>query len=143
MITVFVIPALAGITAIVLERNGLLKQLLFALTFIFPPTDPAVALILDVVELPLQPDGIVQVYVVAPGSAVILYMCVEPSPTVDGPEIADGWFNSGSTSTALYRLTLTPQLLSAVTHNAPVNPAEVEIDVDVEFPLQPAGNPHV
>jgi hypothetical protein len=41
---------------------------LLAVTDIVPPLAPGVALIELVVELPVQPDGKVQVYEVAPGT---------------------------------------------------------------------------
>jgi hypothetical protein len=52
------------------ERAVLLPQLLLAFTVIFPPPVPEVAVILFVVELPVQPLGKVQVYDVAPFTAV-------------------------------------------------------------------------
>jgi hypothetical protein len=45
---------------------------LFATTEMIPPPEPAVAFIEVEPELPLQPEGNVQVYEVAPGTAVIL-----------------------------------------------------------------------
>ena len=52
---------------------ALVPQLLVAFTVIFPPAVPDVALILFVVDVPAQPDpvGKVQIYEVAPATAVI------------------------------------------------------------------------
>ena len=45
---------------------------LFATTMMFPPVLPAVAVILLVVDVPVQPEGNVQVYDVAPLTGVTL-----------------------------------------------------------------------
>ena len=52
------------------DRIVPLPQLPLALTVIFPPAVPEVVLMLLVVELPAQPLGKVQVYDVAPFTAV-------------------------------------------------------------------------
>ena len=63
-------PGVAGnVFAVTLnELVGLEPQVLFALTVIVPEFDPAVTVILLVVDDPVQPVGKVQVYVVAPGT---------------------------------------------------------------------------
>jgi hypothetical protein len=53
-------------------------QLLFAVTEIVPPFEPTVAVIEFEAELPLHPDGNVQVYDVAPDTAPILYVRETP-----------------------------------------------------------------
>ena len=53
-------------------RAGPAPHPLFAMTEISPPLAPAITLIEVVVELPLQPDGNVQVYDVAPVTDAIL-----------------------------------------------------------------------
>ena len=66
-------PGCAGEDAVMLTakvRAVLPPQLLLAFTVIFPPAVPEVAVILLVVELPVQPEGKVQVYDVAPLTAV-------------------------------------------------------------------------
>ena len=51
---------------------------LLAVTKISPPLAPAVTVIEEVEEVPLQPDGIVQVYDVAPETEAILYVYEAP-----------------------------------------------------------------
>ncbi len=67
-------PGCAGVvdtvTLCVLAR--LVPHVLPAVTEMVPPVEPAVALIDTVVELPLHPEGKVQVYVVAPGTGDML-----------------------------------------------------------------------
>ena len=48
---------------------ALLPQKFSARTLMFPPAGPAVALMVDKAELPLQPEGSIQVYEVASGTA--------------------------------------------------------------------------
>ena len=63
---------------------------LFAVTEIFPLVAPGVAVIDVEPELPLQPDGKVHVYDVAPVTAAMLYVCETPWHTVVVPVIAPG-----------------------------------------------------
>ena len=55
-------------------REALVPHVLVAVTEIVPPVAPAVVIIDVEVELPVHPDGNVQLYVVAPVTAVILYV---------------------------------------------------------------------
>lgn len=64
-------------------------QELVAITEIVPPLVPAVVRMLLVVELPVHPVGIVQVYVV-PATFVTLYVAWSPGQKVGLPEIALG-----------------------------------------------------
>ena len=66
-----------GVTDTLNVREVLEPHELFAVTEIFPLV-PAVAVIDVEVELPLQPEGNVHVYEVAPETAVILYVRDEP-----------------------------------------------------------------
>jgi hypothetical protein len=45
---------------------------LFAVTAILPPVEPAVALMVAVTEVPVQPEGNIQLYDVAPGTGAML-----------------------------------------------------------------------
>lgn len=68
------VPGCSGmagtVTFTVLEAPG--PHTLFAVTEIVPPVGPAVAAIDVDVELPLHPDGNVQVYDAASGTSAIL-----------------------------------------------------------------------
>src|SRR5664280_2165276 len=63
-------------------------QVLSAVTEMVPPVAPTVAVIEFELELPLQPDGKVQVYEVAPDTAEILYVWDDPWHKVADPVIA-------------------------------------------------------
>ena len=65
------VPGVAGAAAVVTVNvcAVVLPQVLLAFTVIVPPVVVGVAVILLVVELPLQPLGNVQVYEVAPFTA--------------------------------------------------------------------------
>jgi hypothetical protein len=52
--------------------------MLLAVTEIVPPFEPTVEVIEVEAELPLQPEGNVQVYDVAPATAAILYVWETP-----------------------------------------------------------------
>ena len=75
----FVAPFTLAVSTVGLEAITTLKvlgklrpQLLFAVTEIVPPVAPTVAMIELVVDEPLQPDGNVHVYEVAPVTELIL-----------------------------------------------------------------------
>jgi hypothetical protein len=61
-----------GFTTIGKVCAVLLPHPLFAVTLIFPPLAPTVAVMLFVVEFPVQPFGKVHVYEVAPETAATL-----------------------------------------------------------------------
>jgi hypothetical protein len=63
---------------------------LLAVTEIFPPAAPAVAFMLVVVDVPVQPPGNVQVYEVAPATGEIEYVCELPAHTVVFPVMGPG-----------------------------------------------------
>ena len=69
-----IVPGWAGtvVTVTPSVRSLLVPQELLAVTVMSPPVASAVALIDVVVELPVHPDGKVQVYEVAPGTEEIL-----------------------------------------------------------------------
>ena len=65
-------------------------HILLGITDIVPPAAPGVADIEVVVELPLHPDGNIQVYEVAPVTSEMLKICGIPSHTTVLPEITPG-----------------------------------------------------
>jgi len=67
-----------------------LPQELTAKTVMLPLVAPAVAVILLSTEFPIHPVGNVHEYPLAPLTKLILYVCDEPSQTVELPEIAPG-----------------------------------------------------
>ena len=67
-----------------------LPQPLLAVTVMLPAVVLAVVVILFVVDVPLQPPGKVQVYDVAPLTALTLYVLVLPEQTVELPEMDAG-----------------------------------------------------
>jgi hypothetical protein len=68
-----IVPGVAGIVFTVIAKLAAeeFPQALFAVTVMFPLVELAVVFIELVVEVPLQPPGNVQVYDVAPATAVI------------------------------------------------------------------------
>lgn len=110
----------------------------------FPLVELAEVLIELVVDVPAQPPGNVQVYEVAPGTAVILYILNEPSQITVLPEILPGVAGTELTVTANVCAGEVPQELLAVTVIFPlVAPAVVLIEFVVDVPLQPPGKVHV
>jgi hypothetical protein len=65
-------------------------QVLFAITVIFPLVALAVVAILFDELVPVQPDGNVQVYEVAPLTADIEYVLLLPEQIFVGPDIVPG-----------------------------------------------------
>lgn len=97
------VPVQVGARAVILPTVGLsiivtLKallltdpQALIALTLMLPPVEPVVTLMLLVVEpVEVQPAGNVHSYDVAPLTALIEYVWLEPAQTVVSPVIAAG-----------------------------------------------------
>ena len=100
---------------------------------------------MEVVEdEPLQPDGIVQEYDVAPETAPMLYVQDCPVVTFVSPEIAPGWEGIAVTDTLNVLDVEVPQELFAVTDIVPpLAPAVAVIEVVVDDPLHPEGNVQV
>ena len=72
------------------ERDVPEPQLLDAATEILPDVAPTVTVMELVVEEPVQPEGNVHVYPVAPAIAVTEYVCAVEAQTDILPVIADG-----------------------------------------------------
>jgi hypothetical protein len=87
-----IVPGVAGIVFTITANvcAGELPQVLFAVTVIFPLVELVVVLIEFVVEVPVHPPGKVQVYDVAPATAVTLYVFDDPEQTDIFPEILPG-----------------------------------------------------
>ena len=110
----------------------------------FPLVALAVALIEFVVDVPVQPPGNVQVYDVAPATAVIEYVFVVPEQIVTVPEIVPGVVGIVFTTTANVCALEFPQALFAVTVMFPeVALAVALIEFVVDVPVQPPGIVHV
>lgn len=86
---------LLGVT---LSVAGLLvSQALAAETLTVPAPVPTVAVMEEVVEVPVHPDGSVHPYEVAPVTGATLYVCVVPAQGAVGPVIAPGTPGRGVT----------------------------------------------
>lgn len=108
------------------------------------PLGPAMAFNVVVGDVPFQPFGNVHVYELAPITAGMLYVTINPVQYVDGPEIALGCDKPELGATAnVCAVEDVPQLLFAVTLIVPaVEPVELMLVV-VEEPVHPFGNVHV
>jgi len=119
-------------------------HVLDAVTVTFPLVELAVAEILFVVDVPIQPTGIVHVYDVAPATAVTLYVLVVPEHIAAVPEIAPGVVGDVFTVIACDDAELVPQAFVAATVTLPlVAFAVAEIELVVDVPVQPTGIVHV
>ena len=87
-----IVPGAAGIEFTVTASvcGELFPQELLAVTVIFPEVALAVIEILLVVDVPVQPEGNVQVYDVAPATEPIEYVLLLPEQIVAEPEIDPG-----------------------------------------------------
>jgi hypothetical protein len=127
-----------------IERATEDPHALLAVTDTLPPLVPAVALIEFVVELPVQPEGNVQVYVVAPGTAVVEYVLVLFVHTEALPVIEPGCAGIDEVVTTKTCAMELPQVLFATTLILPpVAPAVVVIELVLEVPVHPEGKVHV
>ena len=96
-------------------------------------------------EFPDQPRGNVHEYPVAPETAAIEYVCVEPWQTEVSPEIFPGCMGRMvSIATIKVCAALLPQGLFAITDIVPPEfPAVAHINDDVELPDHPGGKTQV
>ncbi len=114
-------------------------QVLLAVTIIFP-LEPAVALMLLLELVPLQPNGNVQLYEVAPGSFVTEYVSAIPEHKIVLPLIALGITGTSSTFTLTVCADEVPHALLAVTVMfPPTEPTVAFMLLLVLLPLQPIG----
>jgi hypothetical protein len=141
-----IVPGVVGIVFTVTAKVCAVEfpQVLFAVTVIFPEVALTVVEILFVVDVPVQPPGNVQVYDVAPATAVMEYVFVVPEQIVVVPEIVPGVAGIVFTTIAFIEADEVPQEFVAVTVIFPlVGLAVVEILFVVDVPVQPPGNVHV
>ena len=118
-----------------------------ACTVTFPPP-PAVVTLMVVVPCPafkVQPAGMVQVYEVAPLTAVIEYVIVLPGHTDVGPDIAPGVAGVAPGETATHVNPLHPHPLHARTQTLPEVEPAVTVILVVPCPaviVHPPGTVH-
>ena len=119
-------------------------QLLLAVTEMLPLLAATVAVMELVVEVPVQPDGKVQVYEVAPFTVTTLYVLDVDEQILVSPLIVPGVPGIEFTVTANVFAADEPQELFAFTEMfPPVDPAVAIIVSVVEVPDQPEGKVHV
>ena len=117
---------------------------LLAITETVPPLAPAVALILNVVEVPLQPFGSVQVYEVAPLTALTENVSKLPAQSVPDGVIVPGVAGPEPLLTVSVCAVELPQPMLAVTETVPPFAPVVALILNVvEVPLQPFGRVQV
>jgi hypothetical protein len=142
-----IVTGCEGILVIVMARVRalLVPQLLFAVIEIFPLAVPVMAVIEYVPDVPDHPEGNVQVYPVAPGTAVTEKVCETPPHKEELPEITPGCAGAGlCTVTARLWFELEPQLLFDLTVIVPpVDPGVTGIEFAVEAPVHPEGRVHI
>ena len=139
---------MAGAAAMVLTVTVCAVELpheLFAVTEMVPPVEPAVVIIVAVVDVPVQPLGKVQVYDVAPFTGFTENVLFElDAHTLTGPNIDPGIVGAFPRVTACVCADELPQALFAITVTFPPPvPTVVLILSVVELPLQLLGNVHV
>ena len=114
---------------------------LLAVTVMLPAEVPAVASIESVVDDPLHVDGSVQVYDVAPDTAVIEYVLRLPEQIVVLPVIGPGVAGMLITFTTNDCAADVPHALLAVTVIFPLEALAVAaMELLTEVPLHPEGN---
>ena len=132
-------------TATLFREIGDMAQLTYAVTRSEPEELPAKVWMEVPVVVPLQPDGSVHEYDVAPGTGLILYVSSDPEHTVSLPVIGPGLARAAITVTGNVFAVLCPQPLTARTVIVPVPlaAAVVEIVLVVLVPAQPEGSVQV
>ena len=141
-----IVPGVAGaeftVTARVCTEDE--PQVLFALTVMFPLPEPAVVLMLVVVDVPAHPEGNVQVYDVALFTAEIVYVLAVPEHIDEFPVIIPGCDGIGFTVTLNSCGCEEPHVLFATTVISPLTePAAALMELVTELPVQPDGIVHV
>ena len=123
---------------------GELIQPLEAFTVTLPLLVPAVAMIVSVVEVPVQPFGSVQIYEVAPLTGATMKVSKMPLHKVSVPLMAPGVGGAAAMVTTSVCAEEVPHLLPAVTETVPpADPAVAMIVSVVEVPVQPLGSDQV
>lgn len=137
-------PGVAGIefTVMVCDDEADVPHAFEALIETLPPVALAVVLIEFVLLDPIHPEGRIQLYSVAPLTAVTEYVLAVPEQMEEFPDKVPGVFGGEElTVTALSDAEDVPQLLVAVTEIFPLIPLDVKLILFVELvPDQPIGN---
>ena len=141
-----IVPGVEGteftVTAKVAEEE--LPQVLLAMIETVPPPEPAVVLILLVVDVPVHPPGSDHVYEVAPFTAAMENVSKPPLQTEIRPVIVPGVVGAELTVTGSIAAEELPQELLAVTETVPPpEPAVPNMVLVVDEPVQPTGRDHV
>ncbi len=110
-----------------------------ALTVTLPVVELPVALILFVVEVPVQPVGRPHTYEVAPATVSILKVAWLPLQILSGPLMAPGVAGTAPVVTVNVYAVELPQALLAVTVIVPAPDGVTLILSAVEVPVQPLG----
>lgn len=114
-------------------------QVLLADTVILPPEVPAIAVILLLVEVPVQPDGKTQVYDVAPDTSGTEYTLDELPQIALFPVIGAGACGARVITLKVDTVEVPQVLLADTFMSPPLGPAFTEILVEFELPVQPPG----
>lgn len=126
------------VTANVLEAEA--PQLLFAVAVTFPLVADRVVVSVLVEEVPVHPDGVVQVYDVAPVTGAMLYVWLMPLHTLALPAMAPGTAGIPIGVTASVCVIPEPQAFTAVTVTFPLADVVVaDSRAVVDEPVHPTG----
>ena len=143
----FITPGVAGalLSDTVNDCAPEVPQLLLASTVTIPPVEPVVAMIVLVVDVPVQPFGSVQIYEVAPLTGATVKVSRLPTVhTTARPVILPGVAGAVPTVTTSVCIAELPHPLLAFTVTLPpLAPIVVIMELVVDVPVQPFGSVQV